>query len=165
MSSLKLVPISQSKQIIAVCEMAETIWTEHYTPIIGTEQVKYMIDKFQSPLAVQAQLEAGYRYYFLSAADEYVGYAAVKAEESKMFLSKIYVDKAYRQRGYASQALRSIVEMCEQEDLPSLYLTVNKYNSISIAAYKRLGFTIVDEVVADIGNGFVMDDYIMEKSL
>lgn len=42
---------------------------------------------------------------------------------------------------------------------------MNKYNTASIKVYKNLGFIIADSIVADIGNGFVMDDYIMEKKL
>ena len=44
-------------------------------------------------------------------------------------------------------------------------LTVNKYNQYTIDAYNKWGFKTVDSVVTDIGNGFVMDDYIMEYEI
>ena len=49
------------------------------------------------------------------------------------------------------------------KDSKKWYLTVNKYNSSSIEVYKKRGFEITDAAVTDIGSGFVMDDYIMEK--
>ena len=46
-----------------------------------------------------------------------------------------------------------------------IWLTVNKNNSGSIEAYKRMGFNIIDKIITDIGAGFVMDDYKMQLKL
>jgi ribosomal protein S18 acetylase RimI-like enzyme len=46
-----------------------------------------------------------------------------------------------------------------------LVLQVNKQNAAAIAFYQRQSFTIREAAVFDIGNGFVMDDYVMEKPL
>ena len=40
---------------------------------------------------------------------------------------------------------------------------VNKNNKDAIEKYIHLGFKQIDFVVPDIGNGYVMDDYVMEK--
>jgi hypothetical protein len=45
-----------------------------------------------------------------------------------------------------------------------LWLTVNKGNP-SVQAYERLGFRIIEALVMDIGGGYVMDDYKMEKAV
>lgn len=106
-----------------------------------------------------------------------VGYMAVRAEwESeeaandatkygKLFLSKFYVSKEHRGQGYASQAIAFLEKLCRSRNLSHIWLTVNRYNAASIAIYKKKGFKVVRELAADIGNGFVMDDYIMEKSI
>ena len=44
-------------------------------------------------------------------------------------------------------------------------LTVNKGNTDSIAVYLKSGFVVREEAVFDIGSGYVMDDYVMEKRL
>ena len=49
--------------------------------------------------------------------------------------------------------------------LRTLVLGVNKRNAKAIQAYRRNGFTVREEFVLDIGNGFVMDDYLFEKKL
>ena len=82
-----------------------------------------------------------------------------------MFLSKIYLQQKYRGNGYAAQAIQYLEKICCLEQLHTIWLTVNKGNADSIAAYKHMGFAIARTQVADIGQGFVMDDYIMEKSL
>lgn len=165
MSNSILRLIETREQIEDVCRMAEEIWVEHYTPIIGREQVKYMIEKFQSPEAVEQQLKGGYQYYFIMHEDQPAGYAAIKPEASQLFLSKIYVDQSFRRNGLAGRTVQSFANLARDLNLDRIYLTVNKHNHQSIAAYERMGFVKTQEVVTDIGNGFVMDDYIMEMSV
>ena len=38
----------------------------------------------------------------------------------------------------------------------------NKNNTKTLDIYKHLGFEIVREEVTDIGEGYVMDDYVLE---
>ena len=54
-------------------------------------------------------------------------------------------------------------DLCRERGLRAMYLTVNKGNVLGIRAYKGNGFEVIDAVETDIGKGFVMDDYIMEK--
>jgi len=165
MRSIRIVPITEMKQIEIVCQLAADIWMEHYEPIIGQEQVHYMIEKFQSPEPVQNQINNGYQYFFLRLKDENAGYMAFNQEDGKMFLSKMYVAKPYRKQGIAGAAFAFAEGECRINGLGSIWLTVNKHNSHSIAAYERLGFVTIREQVADIGNGYVMDDFVMEKAI
>jgi len=47
----------------------------------------------------------------------------------------------------------------------SIWLTVNRHNQQAIAVYEHLGMQRIQEQVIDIGNGFVMDDFIYRFSL
>ena len=77
-------------------------------------------------------------------------------------ISKFYVAAAYRRRGYARQACAFMRQVARSEKLHTMWLTVNRDNAESIAAYQHLGLHITAAQVQDIGNGFVMDDYRME---
>ncbi len=144
--------------------LAREIWEEHYTPIIGKDQVDYMLDKFQSAQAISKQIKTeGYIYYLAKVGNDYIGYIGVKPKENELFLSKIYVKALYRGKGYGKALMNIIIETAEKKKLASITLTVNKNNLNSIRAYKKMGFKRIDSIVTDIGNGFVMDDYIMEK--
>ncbi len=55
--------------------------------------------------------------------------------------------------------------IARKRGLDALYLTVNKNNEMAIRAYKANGFEVIDAVETDIGEGFVMDDYIMERKV
>jgi len=157
--------IETPQQMALVEALAEEIWKEHYTPIIGRDQVAYMLKTFQSREAVAEQIEAGYLYYLMHRKGEPVGYMAVRPEEERLFLSKLYVRGPHRGRGCAREALAFLSEMAAGMGLRTIALTVNKNNTGSVRAYGRLGFVKTGEVVQAIGGGFAMDDYMMEMDL
>lgn len=165
---IEIVEVKAANEIDVVVELANRIWNEYYTPIIGKEQVDYMLSKFQSREAMQKQIEEkGYRYFLSLYGGKHAGYFAIQPDDEKasMFLSKLYVVKEFRGRGIGRASVSHVEDICKNSGLDSIWLTVNKYNEDSIKAYKKLGFVIVEAVVQDIGNGFVMDDYIMEKKV
>ncbi len=153
--------VDNMKIIAQVSTLARSIWQEHYVPMIGNEQVSYMLDKFQSTNAMEQQIAEGYKYYIILDNQIEAGYFSVKDKAEKLFLSKLYVLKSFRGKGLGKQGIRFIQN---NFDHPVIQLTVNKNNSDSIAFYQHIGFEIVDDVVMDIGGGFVMDDYVMEIS-
>ncbi len=147
--------------IITVQRLADEIWNEYYPSIIGTSQVKYMLENFQTAKSILQQIQEGYQYFILS--DETVfGYMAIKKEGTSLFLSKIYIQKDYRRKGYAKKAIAFLKGITTKEGLQSITLTVNKNNIIAITAYKKVGFKKTGSLIKDIGNGFKMDDYSFE---
>lgn len=156
--------VTKAEQVKRVAELAKEIWYEHYVPIIGKEQVDYMVEHFQSEAAISEQLNQGsYEYYLMKEQGGYYGYLSICKEEKALFLSKFYITKPFRGRGYARKALEWLEEIGRKEGLSKIRLTVNRNNQNSIHAYERLGFIKSGEKVADIGGGYVMDDYLMEK--
>ena len=157
--------VTHKKDLELIERMAEEIWREHYTPIIGNEQVEYMLDKFQSAQSMQKQIEEGYTYILINSDQEALGYLAYEKRDNALFLSKIYLLKRVRGKGYGKLAMHHVFESAKDLGCRSIRLTVNRFNLNSIMAYERIGFEKKGEVVQDIGNGFVMDDYVMEKEL
>jgi len=162
---LEIQRVVHPEEIEVTCDLAREIWTEHYVKIIGKDQVEYMLAKFQSTEAISEQMNQGYEYYLLFHEGEAVGYIALVPERDKrsMFLSKIYVRKDLRGKGFGREALGHAEKLCRERDLPKLWLTVNKQNSDSIDWYQRMGFEKEESLVQEIGGGFVMDDYKFVK--
>ncbi|MFV0382231.1 MAG: GNAT family N-acetyltransferase [Breznakia sp.] len=149
-----------------IAQLAKTIWQEHFTPIIGENQVRYMLELYLSETAIREQVnQEGYVYYGLYEKNNLIGFMAVVYGVSQCFLSKLYLLKNKRGKGYARFALCYLENETKQRGLWQIWLTCNKYNSNSIQAYKHMGFVIFDSVVNDIGEGYVMDDYYMRKEL
>ena len=163
---VELKSVLTQNEILAVSDMADVIWREHYASVLSANQIDYMLKKFQSPSAIAQAISEGYEYYFINYADAPVGYISIKLDsvDRKMFISKIYLLSDYRGKGCAYQAINQLIEICKGNQLDTIWLTVNKNNS-SIERYKRIGFYIADSIVTDIGNGFVMDDYVMEMQV
>lgn len=148
-----------------VANLALTIWNEYYTPIIGQKQVDYMINTLQNVEAFKDQISHDYSYFLIINDNINAGYLAIRPEEKALFLSKLYILKEFRHQGISKLSFEFMRDFAKQRNLNKIYLTVNKYNTSSIKAYNCLGFNIVDSIVSDIGGGFVMDDYILEKEL
>lgn len=161
---IDLIGVDNEKRLQRMARLADEIWRQHFTPIIGAGQVEYMLGKFQSEDAMKRQMEQeGYTYLLALDGDEPMGYTGFKKETNRMFLSKLYVKEDHRGQGIGRLMFEEIKR--RSEGLDDIYLTVNKHNDVTIAIYRHMGFEQTDSVVTDIGGGFVMDDYIFRYSL
>ena len=149
-----------------VAEMADKVWHEYFPCILTEQQIDYMVDRFQSERAMREQvMDKGYRYAFIVDGDVRVGYTGISVSDDKLFISKLYLLKENRGKGYGRAALDMISDIGREEGLRTAYLTVNKHNDRAIRTYLANGFKTIQSIVTDIGEGFVMDDFVMEKVL
>lgn len=148
-----------------ITELSSIIWKEHYTDIIGYRQVDYMLKKYQSLEAIKDQIEEGALYYIITHQGSTVGYLSYYKKADCLFLNKIYILKESRGKGIGKKAMHYLETTAEHLGYNTLSLTVNKNNKETIKAYEKMGFKQVRDIVIDIGNNFVMDDYLMEKEL
>ncbi len=170
MDGIRLVELlaGDGKKADELASLAREIWLEHYTPIIGADQVEYMLSKYQSGSSILNDIcSNGYRYFMAYDGLKPVGYFAVRQENDKkaLFLSKLYVEKNNRGRGISRLMQGRMLMIAREAHLDHIWLTVNKHNDNSINIYKKLGFRIVEELVTDIGSGYVMDDYKMRLDM
>jgi len=162
-----ITPVLSASETADIAELARLIWNEHYSSIISQLQIDYMLEKFQSAAAINQQIADGMLYFLISSNSRSAGYLALTpdANNDRLHISKIYLDAANRGIGYGKQALDFIERQCREMHIQNLWLTVNKHNHIAINAYLHWGFHTTESIVTPIGNGFVMDDYVMEKEL
>ena len=159
---IEVVRVITKEQIETTARLANEIWRDHYTPIIGATQVDYMLEKYQSPGAIRVQIDQNELTYYLLYYDRQpAGYFAIQVRVDEVFLSKLYVCSTQRKRGLASKALDFIKNVAADNCLHRISLTINKKNRESLAAYEHLGFKNEKAIITDIGSGFVMDDFIM----
>ena len=159
--------VNNFSELREIAVLAEKIWHECFVGIISAGQIDYMVEKFQSFSAMKNQIE-NQDYYYMSVRNDgtLCGYIGVKPEnDDRFFLSKLYLHESARGMGIASLMLAKVFEEARNAGKKSVYLTVNKYNSHAVEVYRKTGFVITDSVVTDIGNSYVMDDYIMEYKL
>jgi ribosomal protein S18 acetylase RimI-like enzyme len=151
-----------------VAALAAEIWRHHYPDIIGVAQIEYMLEQRYAAAVVTQELMrkdlwwdqllidgrmAGFSSYFLTAA----------AREIK--LDKLYVHQAHQRKGYGGMLLDRVVTVARAYRCETIVLSVNKRNCSAIAAYRKHGFRMAAATVKDIGDGFVMDDYVMVRDI
>ncbi len=146
-------------EIERMSHLATGIVREYYDPLLGEAQNTYMLKKFQSPRAIEEQIEHGAQYYFVIE-NEDAGFFAYYLYDTCLYLSKLYLKKECRGRGFGRCVIEFLKNAALNANLPAIELNVNKYNFDTIAAYERLGFKRIRDEVNDIGEGYVMDDYV-----
>lgn len=160
--------ITQS-QIASVAEIADIVWHETYDVLLPAGQTKYMIEQFQSVTAITEQIEEkGYIYYLILCDGDAAGYLGVVPNQKaagELMLSKIYLKKEFRGQGAVGAAFQFVKSLAQEQGMSRIWLTVNKENTHAQEVYKHFGYRRSKEIVSDIGNGYVMDDYIYELLL
>lgn len=165
MITFKKLDFAPDLQIIR--DIADDIWPKTFRDILSPEQITYMMQMMYAPEVMEKELAQGYCFEVAYIKDSPAGYMVYSAYEQPgcAKLHKLYLLGKFHSRGYGSQMLIHVAAQCRKMEFSRLILNVNKYNERAIKAYKRNGFTIVESVKIDIGNGFFMDDFVMEKNL
>jgi ribosomal protein S18 acetylase RimI-like enzyme len=154
--------------IDSLCALAAEIWRAHYPAIISVAQIEYMLAQRYAPAVLRDELPRGDLWWDkLVVNGRLAGFASyfMTRKAGEMKLDKLYVHPDHQRKGYGRMLLDRAVTIARAYGCETLVLAVNKQNRNAIAAYEKHGFEIVQSVVKDIGGGFVMDDYIMARSL
>jgi GNAT superfamily N-acetyltransferase len=146
-------------------ELAYKVWPQTYASILSQEQIHYMLDKMYSPGSLQRQMDTGSHFVLVYGGHELVGFAAYFESAPLVFkLDKIYILLSQQGKGAGRFLIDHIIAEIRQKGATALQLQVNRHNKAK-DFYERLGFVIIEEKDFDIGHGFFMNDYVMEKKL
>ncbi len=163
---MKLVK-ANSEHIPIIIELTKKIWPVAYGEILSKSQLDYMIDKFYNETALSELIQKGHVFYLAQDDnDKYVGFVSyeINSEPNKTKIHKIYVLPETQGTGLGRQFFELVKEKAIENNQSNIFLNVNKQNH-AINFYTKLGFAKVKDEVIDIGNGYVMDDYVMEIQL
>jgi GNAT superfamily N-acetyltransferase len=156
------------KDISTIRNLAQLIWPEAYGEIISKEQITYMLDLMYSEAALKEQMEKGHQFILAVNENLPIGFAAFSKksdEEPQTFrLHKLYVLPRQHAQGVGSTLLANLITESKAAGANLLELNVNKFN-IAKQFYDKKGFIILREEVLDIGEGYIMDDYVMMKEI
>ena len=151
-----------------VQRLAHAIWHLHYPGIISVAQIDFMLARGYSDAALAQFCEDAGAGLALAALDaEDVGYAAWRRSKiaGTTHLDKLYVLPHLHGTGIGRRLIAHVEAAARADGSTSLALNVNRNNAGSIAAYRKWGFRVRETVVADIGGGFFIDDYVMARDI
>lgn len=152
--------------IEAIRHIAHLTWPVAYTGIISPEQIGYMLQRMYDADTLRQQFNNGFEFFLALQEEEPIGFASasVTEEDSVWKLHKLYVLPYLQKTGAGKALIQQVTNTALAHGASALLLNVNKYNN-AYQFYLKQGFSILKETVLDIGQGFVMDDYIMHKAL
>lgn len=163
---LRLFPIQQKEELLVIHQMAHRIWPVTYDYMLSQEQIAYMLEWMYAPDVLKSQFEKGQLFYRIQKQDELIGFVALEPNfqnEETIKLQKFYFLPEYQNQGFGSKIFLQLFDLAQQLGFKRLILNVNKTNK-ALPFYLKHGMEIIDEGVFDIGQGYVMDDFILEKS-
>ncbi len=153
----------------ALRELAGGIWRRHYTTIISSAQIEYMLAGRLSDEVLRGYLDAADKWLDMAwVGDRLTGYCAYELSSENradLKLGQLYLLESHRGQGVGRALLAHVEGRGRDRGCGGIFLQVNKKNTEAIGFYRAMGFTVRCEAVFDIGNGYVMDDYVLEKQL
>ncbi len=161
------IQLATTKDIPVIQALAAKIWTVTYSSILSPEQMVFMMDMMYSDQSLQQQMtEKEHQFIIMVDGEAPIAYAAYsKTDDADIYkLHKIYLDPAYQGKGAGKFLLNTIADQVAAKGAAILELDVNRFNKAKLF-YEKMGFSVIKEKNTDIGNGYLMEDYVMQKSL
>lgn len=154
------------EDLITIEQLAREIWPVTYADKLAPDQLAYMLDMIYSNASLSDQLlQQHHTFLIVELAGRPVGFASYSTIEPGVSkLHKIYVHQNTQGQGIGKKLIDHIIEQLQSQSIQTLRLNVKRDNSARFF-YEKLGFVITEEVDIEIGNGFYMRDYVMEKKL
>lgn len=168
MSGYMITPAAGGRDLAVIAQIARATWPVSYRDMIPASQIDYMLDLFYTPASLERQAEElGHRFFILRNGHQAVGFASIEydfEETGTCKLHKLYVLPSGQKSGAGKLLMHHIIHTAVARHQRSLMLQVNRKNP-ALGFYRHLGFFIRESLDLDIGNGYFMNDYVMELSL
>ncbi len=159
---------AQITDIQSIQEIARLTWPNTYSSIISMEQIDFMLDWMYSTSKIEEAISAKDQdFLIIESKDKILGYAGIEhhyQNKNVTRIHKLYVLPETQGTGAGKALLAEIIHQAKANRSTLLHLNVNKANK-AVDFYKHVGFIVADTEILDIGNGYVMDDYIMTLNL
>ena len=167
MSNVLTIRTADLDDLNTIGYLAYQVWPTAYKDILTFEQLHYMLQYFYSPAALREQMVSKQHVFILveNEEEEPLGFASYSETKKGVYkLHKLYILPSTQGKNVGRTLLEAVEENCRELGAAKLILNVNRFNKAK-TFYEKLGYSILAEEKVDIGNGFVQDDYVMEKKL
>lgn len=159
---------ARTEDLIHIQAIAHQTWPHTFGNILSPKQIDYMLNwMYDLKMLEKQQLEQGHTFLIAEEMGEKLGFTGfqIDQEPGKTKIHKIYILPSAQGKGLGKKLIEAIKEIALEKNQSSLLLNVNKYNEGAIKFYEYLGFVKIKSEVIDIGNGYVMDDFVFEIEL
>lgn len=164
MSNKVCIRFAVKEDMPVIEQLAREIWPAAYKHSHTPEQLEYMLQLMYSQAALQQQLAGGHSFMLAQLDNKPVGFASYSLQDTPGVykLHKLYVLTGIQGKGIGKSILDFVMQQLSALQATALRLNVNRQNKARLF-YEKLGFSVIGEEDNDIGNGYFMNDYVMEK--
>ena len=156
---------AEENDIPLLQKLARKIWVRHYTGIISSDQIDFMLEKMYNAETISSEIKHGIQWKIVEKEKEPIGfYSFSMVNPTHCKLYKLYLKIEFHGRGIGKTCLNDVVAYAKTQKASDVILYVNRNNEKGMRAYKAYGFKILKEVDTDFG-GFVLNDYKMGLAL
>lgn len=145
--------------------LASQVWANTYGHILTEDQLEYMFEMMYSPESLAKQMtEQGQMYFIVYSDNTPSGYLSIEQKDDHTYIfQKIYALPQTQGTGMGRYMIeQGVAYLRTIHPVPfSVMLYVNRENR-ALGFYRHLGFEVIDTRDHPIGNGYYMNDYIME---
>lgn len=176
----RVVPATPADYTI-IQSIAQRTWPDTFGEILSPTQITYMLDMMYSEAAIGGQVEKGHVFHILlvksgeneseytgGASQKYIPVGYVSHQQDYLpgttKIHKIYLLPTRQGKGYGRVMIDHVEHCARRAGQSVLRLDVN-YQNAAVGFYEYLGFRKIERCTTDIGNGYLMEDWIMEKPL
>ncbi|MBL7741923.1 MAG: GNAT family N-acetyltransferase [Chitinophagaceae bacterium] len=146
-------------------DLTYKVWPQTYSAILSKEQIDYMLNMMYSEQSLQSQMQRGDEFIIAYNGKDPVGFASFALTGPQTYkLHKIYVLPSQQGKGSGKFIIDQLTNAMKKKGATALQLNVNRNNPAK-SFYEKIGFAVIKEEDIDIGSGYFMNDYVMEKKL
>lgn len=154
-------------ELSIVHEIAHATWPDTFKDILSQEQIQYMLNWMYDLKQLENQFNQGHQFYVAVLEGNSVGFIGIEPnypEKGITKIHKIYILPNQQGTGIGKKLIEYVKELSIQSEMEGLLLNVNRFNK-AVDFYKAIGFNILFEENIDIGDGYLMEDFVMKLNL
>lgn len=159
---------TNKQHIVTIKELAQEFWPVAFASILSEQQIEYMMQMMYSATSLEKQMNEGHKFVIARKNNKDIAYMSYEIncdKSGKTKIHKLYVSSNCQRVGAGKTMIDYVAQQALQANNSALFLNVNKHNCKAIGFYKKHHFQLVKEEKIEIGNGFIMDDYVFELPL
>ena len=156
---------ANKSDVSIIHKLAHATWQVAYKKILSVEQLTYMLELIYSESSLQKQIDSGHNFLIVEEENIPIAFADYNKLRGDIYkLQKIYVLPGQQGKGIGEMLIYYVIDKVKAQGATTLLLNVNRENKAK-QFYEHLGFKVIGEEDINIGEGYSMNDYIMEKKL
>lgn len=163
-----LIEKATTEDIPLIQKIAHITWFPTFEDILSVEQIDYMLEMMYSTVSLTRQFEVDAHHFFLAKENQKaIGFVSVELNyqnKPTAKIHKIYLLPTIQGRGIGKILMQKAEDWAAQHHQNTIILNVNRFNK-ALYFYEKLGYQNIKTENIQIGNGYLMEDYVLEKSL